>query len=441
MGPFQITRPLRYFAVGGITLLAVLAGTLILFFNSRVTVERQKGRISHEVYIWQRHWDTMLLKAIEQAASQSSGFSVLAAEVSWSAGRVDQVVCVPIDYNTLKATQKPVGLALRIGPYSGPFDKCGSTTTLITSLAASLVADARLAGIEPTELQIDFDCAESKLNGYSRWIRAFREKIHPVPVTITVLPCWLKKKAFVGLAQAADSFVLQVHSLEQPKSPESPITLCDFTAASRWVEQAARMGVPFRVALPTYGYLVAFNEEGRFIGLCAEGPSRNWQGDTNLRVVRSDPIATAKLVRDFQDDRPANMRGIIWYRLPIESDRLNWKWATLSAIMNGQIPREKLHAEVVYPQPELAEIVLTNSGQADLSAEVLIEIECDRDKLVAADGLCGFVLAETEPSRVRLKYGGTTISPMIRAEDSWKIAWLRFKHETEVKAHVTMHQK
>jgi hypothetical protein len=441
MGLFQITRSLRYFVVGGITLSVLLAGMLNHFFDRHTTVERQKGLIPHEVYVWQRHWDPTLSAAIEQAAAQASGFSVLAAEVSWTAGRVDRVVCVPVDYSTLKATQKPVGLALRIGPYSGPFDKSNSATTLITSLAASLVTDARSAGIEPRELQIDFDCAESKLNGYCQWIRALRERIHPVPVTITVLPCWMKHKAFVGLARAADAFVLQVHSLEQPKSPESPITLCDSTAALRWVERAARIGVPFRVALPTYGYLVAFNEEGRFIGLCAEGPSQAWSEDTTVRIVRSDPIATAKLVQNLQGDRPGGMRGIIWYRLPVESDRLNWKWATLSAIMDGQIPSEKLQVDVEYPQPELAEIVLSNSGQADLSAEVDVEIECDREKLVAADSLCGFALAETGPSRIRLAYGGTTISPMIRAGERWKIAWLRFKHRTEVRPHVAVVEK
>jgi hypothetical protein len=108
--------------------------------------------------------------------------------------------------------------------------------------------------------------------------------------------------------------------------------------------------------------------------------------------------------------------------------------------MDGQMPRGKLQVEVEHPQPELAEILLANSGQADLSAEVRIEIECDRDKLVAADGLCGFTLAETEPSRVCLQHGGTTVSPVIRAGERWKIAWLRFKHEIEVKAHVIMHQ-
>lgn len=440
MGLFQTTKSLRNFVVGGITLSALLAGMLYLFFDSHTTIERQKGLIPHEIYVWQRHWDPMLSKAIEQAAAQASGFSVLAAEVSWKAGQVDRVVYVPIDYSTLKATQKSVGLALRIGPYSGPFDKCNSATTLLTSLAASLVTDAQSAGIKSMELQIDFDCAESKLNGYCEWVRAFREKIHPIPVTITVLPCWLKQKAFVDLVRAADAFVLQVHSLERPKSPEAPITLCDCAAALQWVEKAARTGIPFRVALPTYGYLVAFNNEGRFIGLCAEGPLQAWSGDTTLRIVRSDPIAMAKLVQSWQRDRPRSMRGVIWYRLPIESDRLNWRWATLSAIMDGQIPREKLQVEVEYPQPELAEIVLTNGGEADLSAEVRIEIECDRKKLVAADSLCGFAIAEMKPSRICLVYGGTTISPIIRAGERWKVAWLRFKHKIEAKPHVTMLQ-
>jgi len=440
MGLLQTTKSSRHFAFGGITLSALLAGMLYLSSDSPTAIERQEGWVPHEVYVWQRHWDPMLSQAIEQAAAQASGFSVLAAEVSWKAGQVDRVVCVPIDYSALKATQKAVGLALRIGPYSGPFDKGSSATTLVTSLAASLVADARLAGVEPIEVQIDFDCAESKLNGYCKWVRAIREKIRPVPVTITVLPCWLRQRAFIGLVRAADAFVLQVHSLERPKSPEAPITLCDCAAALHWVEQAARTGIPFRVALPTYGYLIAFNDEGRFTGLCAEGPSQAWARDTTLRIVRSDPIAMAKLVQNWQRDRPCRMQGVIWYRLPIESDRLNWKWVTLSAIMAGQIPRETLQVEVEYPQPELAEIVLVNGGEADLSAEVRIEIGCEREKLVAADSLCGFALAEMKPSRVCLAYDGTTMSPIIRAGERWKVAWLRFKHKIEVKPHVTMLQ-
>ncbi len=427
-----------YLVLGTIPLSTLLAGMLYLFLDSHTSIERRQGRIPQEVYVWQRQWNPMLSKAVEQAAAQASGFCVLAAEVSWKAGQVDRVFCAPLDYSTLKATHKPVSLVLRIGPYSGPFDRSSGATTLVTRLAASLVTEARFVGLEPRELQIDFDCAESKLHGYGKWVRAVREKIHPIPVAITVLPCWLKQKAFVDLVRTADAFVLQVHSLERPTNPEAPLTLCDGAATVPWVEQAARAGIPFRVALPTYGYLVAFDREGRFLGLGAEGPRHAWPGDTILRIVRSDPMAMATLVQNWQRDRPRCLRGVIWYRLPIESDRLNWRWATLSAILDGQIPRQNLQVAVEYPQPELAEIVLINGGEADLSAEVHIEIECDRKELVAADSLRGFAIAERKPSSISLAYGGTTAAPLIRAGERWKVAWFRFTNRTEVTPHVRM---
>ena len=64
--------------------------------------------------------------------------------------------------------------------------------------------------------------------------------------------------------------MLQVHSLERPKNFDAPFTLCDANAARRAVTWAAKIGVPFRVTLPTYGYLVAFAPGGQFVGLSAE---------------------------------------------------------------------------------------------------------------------------------------------------------------------------
>jgi hypothetical protein len=440
MGRLRRTRSLPPLVLGGIALSTLLVATLRLFIDSHTTIERHKGRIPQEVYVWQRQWNPTLSKALEQAAAQASGFSVLAAEVSWRAGQVDRVFYAPIDYSTLKATRKPVSLVLRIGPYSGPFDKSNGATTLVTRLAASLVTDARSVGIEPKELQIDFDCAESKLSGYCEWVRAVCEKIHPVPVAVTVLPCWLRQKAFLDLVRTADAFVLQVHSLERPTGPEAPITLCDCAATLQWVERAAQAGIPFRVALPTYGYLVAFDKEGRFVGLGAEGPSQAWPGDVILRIVRSDPVAIAQLMRKWQPDRPQCMQGVIWYRLPVESDRLNWRWATLSALMDGQIPRKTLQVEVEYPQPELAEVVLINDGAVDLSAAVRIGVECDRKEIVAADGLSGFAIVEMKPSRISLVHDGTTVSPIIRAGERWKVAWIRFKSRIEGTPHVSLAQ-
>ena len=437
MSLFPRRRLVSYLAAGIGALLVILAVVLYHFCGSHITVERRNGQVPNEIYVWQRRWDAAVSKALEQAAAQASSFSVLAAEVNWKGGEVDREVRVAIDYGALKATERPVGIALRIGPYSGPFDKRGEAANFLTGLADSLVAEAREAGVEPVELQIDFDCAESKLNGYRKWVEAFREKISPVPLSITVLPCWLKRRAFASLARAADGFVLQVHSLERPKGVGAAITLCDSSAAFQWVERAGRVGIPFRVALPTYGYIVAFDKDGRFIGLSAEGPSRAWDEGTVLRIVRSEPVAMAKLVQGWQRERPCNMQGVIWYRLPVETDRLNWKWVTLSAIMAGRIPRESLGVEVEYPEPELAEIVLVNDGETDQSARVSIKIGCEQENVVAADGLRGYIVTRTNSSSICLQYDGEKIFSTIRAGERWKIGWIRFRDEMEVKTHVS----
>jgi len=65
--------------------------------------------------------------------------------------------------------------------------------------------------------------------------------------------------------------VLQVHSLERPKDINTRFELCDSKAARRAVDLAGKVGVPFRVALPTYGYLIAFDSEGKYLGLSGRG--------------------------------------------------------------------------------------------------------------------------------------------------------------------------
>jgi len=434
---FPVSKPVSYLALVAVVVLVIGAILARYFWAFHTAVERRNGPFGQEIYVWQRQWGAVVSKALNQAAGQASSFSVLAAEVSWKGSEVDREVRVAIDYEALKATGRPVGFALRIGPYSGPFDKRGEAANFLTGFAGSLIAEAREAGVEPVELQIDFDCAESKLNGYRKWVEAFREKISSVPLVITVLPCWLNERAFTALARAADGFVLQVHSLERPKGPEAPITLCDSKAAVRWVEQAARNGVPFRVALPTYGYLVAFNKEGRFIGLTAEGPSRTWDEGTILRSVSSEPGAMARLVQGWQEDRPCNMQGVIWYRLPVETDSLNWKWVTLSAVMAGQIPREELRVEVEYPEPELAEIVLVNDGETDQPAGAKIEVGCKGEDVIASDGLRGYAVTRTDTGSICLEYRGEKIFSTIRAGERWKIGWIRLKKEMEVKTHVS----
>jgi len=355
--------------------------------------------LPHSAYLWQRQWNEPVRAALTNAAPALAGVVVLAAEISRN-----QTVRISPDYSALRSTGKPYGIALRVG----------ADATATPEFAAAL-----LAGTGATELQIDYDCAESKLDSYRPWLTAIRARVAPTPVTITALPSWLRQPSFSNLVSATDGFVLQVHSFSA--------TLCDTGLAARAVTQAALCGVPFRVALPTYGYVAAHDRNGKLIGISAEGPSRNWSPAAILSEVHADAPALATLVRGWDAQRPPSLRGILWYRLPIATDTLNWRWPTLATIIAGDIPRPFLVAKHRSPQPGLVEVDLVNTGAADAYANTAVVIRWHDATLLACDGLAGYAISTRETNTLTF-----TGNPRLGPGERRMVGWLRFHESREV---------
>ncbi|MEJ0089390.1 MAG: DUF3142 domain-containing protein [Limisphaerales bacterium] len=392
-----------------------------------------RSGLTNEVYVWQRAWTQPVRDSVREHATNFNSLVALAAEMAWHDHK-PQVTHIAIDYPALAKARTPVGLALRIGPYSGPFVENDAATDFLTALVTSLVAEARANQVELRELQIDFDCATAKLDGYRVWVEAIQRKLSPMPVTITALPSWLDAAAFTGLAHSASNYVLQVHSLARPANFNAPFTLCDPHTAQQAVKKAARIGVPFRVALPTYGYVLAFDRNGKFFDLSAEGPRKNWPDDVQLREVRSDPIELSALVKNWATNRPALMQGVIWYRLPVAVDNLNWRWPTLNAMLGARVPRESFRADARRVEPGLVEISLVNNGDLDISSRLALEVHWTDARLVAGDGLRDFKLAEPDVSAARF-----ITQPKFRplpAGEERVVGWLRFNTNCEVQVEV-----
>jgi hypothetical protein len=403
-----------------------------LFFH-RHAAAQAPAPLAHQVYVWQRAWTPPVLAALANRGTNFERIVPLAAEVTWR-GQQPSLARVPLDYAALAAAKVPVGLALRIGPWAGSFASNDPAASFLTSLAGALVGEARAGGVNPVEVQIDFDCAASKLDGYRVWVQAIRRQIAPTPVAITALPAWLNQPSFPALAGAADGYVLQVHSLERPAGMDAPFSLCDPEAAKRAVARAGQIGLPFRVALPTYGYSLAFNKAGSFAGLSAEGPDRNWPADFQLREVRTDPVQMAQLVQFWSANRPAAMRGIIWYRLPADGDTLNLRWPTLAAIIAARIPTANLRAEPRRVEPGLLEISLVNDGELDLSSRLAVEVRWQNARLVAGDGSSGFDLADGDASTAQFQ---TTLKThRLPAGEKQVIGWLRLSEDREVQLEI-----
>jgi hypothetical protein len=394
---------------------------------------RAHGPLRQEAYVWQRSWSP----AVRESIAQAGGFAelaVLAAEVDFEE-RPPEVTRIPLDAAALKGFGKPVGVALRVQAFPGRFADDPAKARFLEARVRGLAAEARAKGIPLAEIQIDYDCPELKLDDYRGILPSLRRAARPVKLTFTALPTWMRqRRAFRQLIAQADGYVLQVHSLEPALGEEIAIIRPD--QARVGVENAAGFGRPFRVALPTYGYKVAFDAQGKLIGLLAEGPMVLLGEGVTVRQYRTDPKAMADLVRGWTRDRPQELSGIVWYRLPVADDRLNWTWPTLRSVMAGQAPQGKVSALLRNPQSGLVEIDLLNDGQAEIPWPASVRIGWKDDTFLAADGLAGYSVRREGAREARLVGSGRAAA--LRPGERRVVAWLRFKVPTEV--HVELPQ-
>ncbi len=413
-----------------------LAALATLATSCRPPPPRTSTPLPHEAYVWQRHWPSNVSAAVQSRAHTFTRIVFLAGEVTFNRPSPTWTPAAP-DLPTLRSiAQSPsntsIGLALRVGPFPGPFAPSNPPATFIRNAARQALRSAQSAGIPIDEFQIDFDCADRHLHGYQSWITALKQDLHPTPVILTALPSWIHQPAFPSLVRAADGYVLQVHSLQRPASPAHPTPLCDPDAAIAAVEQAARTipDVPFRVALPTYSYELAYHPNGRFLALAAEGPPLAHSPDSILVELHSDPTALAGLVARWSTNRPAPLNGIIWYRLPVPGDQRNWRWPTLLSVIQGQPPKPSLHAHAhpIPNSPGLADIQLTNSGTADIQGPVSIHTHWTRSQRVGADALHGFTADFPSPTNVLF----THPTCRLPAGSGIRIGWVRLENPAAI---------
>jgi len=393
-----------------------------------------------DVYIWQRGWTPGVVEALRQEAGMFRRFVVLSAEISFRDGSW-KVAEVRPDYLGMGEAIHEIGLAIRIGPVgaagAGAMEEDSTQTKLICATAVAEIDRAKAAGFEVKELQIDFDCAESKLAGYQNWVKAVKRAIAPVPLVITALPSWLKHREFGAVAREAGSYILQVHSLHKPAGPDADMNLCDADEARTAVAVAGSFGVPFRVALPTYSYLAAFSPGGKLLGLSAEGVMPTWPVGTLLRAMRSDPQSLAGLVREWSSARPPFMSGIIWYRLPVLQDTMNWRAATLNAVAVGRTPKAKVDIVVVHSKFGLLDIYLRNDGEADGVLGCDGVVDWSGAGLVAAEGIGGFERLDGPAGSVTFHAVDVPVGRWIAPGEQIEIGWLRLSADTEVHSHVS----
>jgi hypothetical protein len=397
-------------------LVAAVAALAFAALKSR-DARTASGPLTSACYVWQRSWDDAVKDAVASAPAAVGGFAPLCAEITWG-GNGNAVTAWPtLDANALKKSGRPTSAVLRVSARS----PTPEGDAQICRIAAEVLRRLRASGIDPTELQVDFDCAKTQLRGYRKSLEALRRTVGPLPVIPTALPSWLTSSEFAALAKESGAYILQVHATRRPSVDAPETALCEVDDARKWVEQAGRLGAPFRVALPTYAYRVAFAPNGRFLGIEAEGAPHVWPAEAILRIFRPDPVQVAALVHDWKIERPANLTGLLWYRLPVSTDTQNWRWPTLAAVLQGRAPRAELRVEKTGNSP--TDLVLVNSGEADAPLPRRVVVTSAK-AIQAADGIGGY-RADISGSDVIFERAEELASTRIPPGSRRPMGWLR----------------
>lgn len=376
----------RFAQRGSISIL-VIAGA-VLFECSR---DRNATPLLHEAYVWQRSWDDDVRGAVSEAGASLSGILCLAAEVTVDGNEI-MTRRIPVDHGTLRKTGRPITAVVRIFPSVAENGWNEQANDACEKTLREIVSGWSREHPGGIGLQIDFDCPDRHLFEFHQRLRRWKSLFPAVSFTITALPSWLGRKEFPSLAAEFPDYVLQVHSLHLPVNPGEWVGICDPAEMRAATNAAGKLGVPFRLALPTYSCLVVFDDGGGIAEVYGEDlPESLPVAALKTMAMDSDAHLLSQMVRNWDRARPGSMNGVIWYRLPTPGDRLNWDWPVLERIISG-IPLSRgwsLHMEA--DPAGYHRVILRQDGSAPDDLPGVLRIRVPGGRVIGCDGLSGYV--------------------------------------------------
>ncbi len=384
--------------------------------------------LEQRAYVWQRvQTAPEVASAIDSLPDFVSGLLPLVAEIHYRDGAdaPPEIVRPSLAVASFqkRAEAKADAGVIRIGMSAKDTQWNPKACQLVESVARETM-ESRIW--IPSELQIDYDCPQKKLADYRKLLRHLRAAFPSTRLTFTALPSWLGEPEFPSLAKVCDSYVLQVHSLQLPDDESKPVVLINPDAARRAVEAAGKLRHPFEVALPTYSCFVVFETDGKDVfDVVSEDIPNRWPADKGrIKLGRTDPAEIAGLVRDWVSARPKAMTGVVWYRLPVETDVMNWSRSTWMKVARGEQTAPHLIIESVRlpKNPDRTSLLLRNMGDAGglLPTRINLSVSGEGEYRWDAGRL---YLGKGDPLTFELKSGPVDHLPLPPGE-SVSIGWV-----------------
>ena len=329
-----------------------------------------------QAYIWQRAWSPELALAIRAQSPHLTGFRVLAAQL-----KSGDAALAP-DTKSIPALSLWILPKIQFQAFSGLSGHALQPVIRIPGSAPALSAAQLLSVIEHVQtefanagkpisrVEIDFDCAESKLAAYAALLERTRSGLkRKILLDITALPAWRHAPDLPTLRNAADRVTLQVHAVSAPK-----LGLFDPRMAENWIREWAKTSVkPFDIALPAYGAKLLFDAKGVVIGV--EHEAELASAHVSAQELKTSPQGVLALLEVLKA-RPVKQLGeIIWFRLPLESDQRAWSPATLRAVILRESLRARVTTVALKNDAGGYDLRIVNSGNIPGSAPLRIAIQ------------------------------------------------------------------
>ena len=390
--------------------LFLLAAVMVWFQPQR---ERAHGPMVEEVYVWQRVWGEDVHEAVKTHGGEFERIVVLGVEMDYgkSSGWTVQYFKDPISY---AGEHEGTGLAIRVGSGAAATRWSKEAIAQVIQVAESLPDNLKV-------IQVDYDCPSSKLDDYVQLIRILKQRFPQRQFEVTCLPDWLDQDAFQALVMSVDRYVMQVHGLIGYGSAG---TLCDPELAKVAAERCGEYGKPFLIALPTYRHAVRLSNEGQILQVVSEGGGL--RAGAEYHMASADPEKMAALVKEWAESRPELMSGIIWYRMPVTSDRMNWTWGTLDAVRKGQIPIRDLSVIAEKESDGLYEVSLVNRSLMREDWPKKIKVFTDGGRIMGGEGAHGYAFTQSDDGSAELRWLSQDPRPML-PESRLKLGWVRLE--------------
>jgi len=302
------------------------------------------GASADGFYVWQRQWSERVAAAVDAELNAGThDLHVLGGELEYVRDRPQwRASQVPPDL--WRHPRVTAVLRLPVRALGDP-----------ESSAAAIVARADALGV--CRVQLDVDVPERRLDRYAAMLKGVRRLWPPssgaLRLGATFLPCHLGHDAVRRALAEIDEPVIQLHGIDAPKNRAAHWALMDRTTAFRALEAAHALDGRFKMALPSYAYVLTFHADGRFRRLYAEGLSdahicsepkphaSSYGSEQNMRIAEPDLGLLHEIFAS-----PLRL-PVIWFRLPIPgADRWCLARETLVLLEDGQCPEPHVEFSV-----------------------------------------------------------------------------------------------